>query len=74
MVEAINQIGHVMGKHIIAEYVETEALMQALGRMGVDYGQGFGIALPSPFSHDYRSGVGRSNSVRSLRLATLGSV
>ena len=55
MVEAINQIGHVMGKFIIAEYVETEALREALGHMGVDYGQGFGIAIPKPFDRDYHS-------------------
>ena len=55
MVEAMNKIGHVMGKHIIAEYVETEALREALEHMGVDYGQGFGIAMPQPFDRDYRS-------------------
>ena len=60
MVEAINQIGHVMGKHIIAEYVETEALRNALAQMGVDYGQGFGIAMPQPFDRDYRSGASGS--------------
>ena len=57
MVEAINQIGHVMGKHIIAEYVETQALIEALGHIGVDYGQGFGIAMPKPFGRDYCSGA-----------------
>ena len=55
MVEAINQIGHVMGKYIIAEFVETEALMETLGQMGVDYGQGYGIAMPKPFGRNYRS-------------------
>lgn len=46
MVESINQIGHVMGLKTIAEFVETEAIVEALRRIGVDYAQGFAIARP----------------------------
>jgi EAL domain-containing protein (putative c-di-GMP-specific phosphodiesterase class I) len=49
MVEAINQIGHVMGKRTIAEYVEHEGILERLREIGVDYAQGFGIAMPKPF-------------------------
>jgi len=49
MVEAINQIGHVMGKRTIAEYVEHEGILERLRELGVDYAQGFGIAMPKPF-------------------------
>ena len=49
MVEAINQIGHVMGKRTIAEYVEHEGILERLREIGVDYAQGFGIAVPKPF-------------------------
>jgi EAL domain-containing protein (putative c-di-GMP-specific phosphodiesterase class I) len=49
MVEAINQIGHVMGKRTIAEYVEHEGILVRLRELGVDYAQGFGIAMPKPF-------------------------
>ena len=49
MVEAINQIGHVMGKRTIAEYVEHEGILMRLREIGVDYAQGFGIAMPKPF-------------------------
>ncbi len=49
MVEAINQIGHVMGKRTIAEYVEHEGILVRLREIGVDYAQGFGIAMPKPF-------------------------
>jgi len=50
MVEAINRIGHLMGKQTIAESVENDATLDALRRIGVDYAQGFGIAMPGPFT------------------------
>lgn len=46
MVRSINDIGHVMGKQTIAEFVENEAILSALRRIGVDYAQGYGIARP----------------------------
>ena len=49
MVEAINRIGHVMGKQTIAEFVESDLILAGLRRIGVDYAQGFGIARPEPF-------------------------
>jgi EAL domain-containing protein (putative c-di-GMP-specific phosphodiesterase class I) len=49
MVEAINRIGHLMGKQTIAESVEGEDTLAALRAIGVDYAQGYGIALPEPF-------------------------
>ena len=49
MVEAINQIGHVMGKQTIAEFVENDAILEALRHIGVDYAQGYGIGKPEPF-------------------------
>ncbi len=55
MVESINHIGHVMGKRIIAEFVESDGLMAALETIGVDYGQGYGIARPKPFDRSFRS-------------------
>jgi diguanylate cyclase (GGDEF)-like protein/PAS domain S-box-containing protein len=48
IVESINHIGHVMGLKTIAEYVGNAAIRQLLGDMGVDYVQGYGIAVPSP--------------------------
>jgi len=46
MVKSIKDIGHVMGKKIIAEFVETAAIMEKLEELGVDYVQGFGIGRP----------------------------
>lgn len=48
MVEAINNIGHVMGIQTIAEHVSDPAMMSALRQIGVDYAQGFSIGMPEP--------------------------
>jgi len=48
MVEAINNVGHRLGKRTIAEFVENEAIFNALRGMGIDYAQGYGIGKPVP--------------------------
>ena len=50
MVRAINDLGHVMGKQTIAEFVENHEIQNLLEVMGVDYAQGIGIAEPQPLS------------------------
>ena len=46
LVRAINEIGHVMGKRTIAEFVESKEILAALGEIGVDYAQGFELGKP----------------------------
>ncbi|MGD8913432.1 MAG: EAL domain-containing protein [Candidatus Thiodiazotropha sp.] len=48
MVEMINQIGHVMGIKTIAEYVESDEILQLLTGKGVDFAQGFHLHRPTP--------------------------
>ena len=48
LVEAINQIGHVIGIQTIAEFVENNDILEALRKLGVDYAQGYAIAKPAP--------------------------
>ena len=48
MVEAINNIGHVMGMKTIAEFVTSNSVRQQLAGIGVDYVQGYEIARPVP--------------------------
>ncbi|MCW8889878.1 MAG: EAL domain-containing protein [Sedimenticola sp.] len=48
MVQAIHQIGQVMGLKTIAEFVETDQALDRLREIGVDYAQGYGIARPEP--------------------------
>src|SRR5690606_25762896 len=47
MVEAINRLGHVMGLRTIAEFVEDQATLEALRRLGVDYAQGYALHRPA---------------------------
>ncbi|WP_375507036.1 EAL domain-containing protein [uncultured Nostoc sp.] len=48
MVEAIHQIGQVMGIQTIAEFVENDAILEKVTTLGVSYAQGYGIAKPRP--------------------------
>ncbi len=49
-IEAINHMGHVMGLQTIAEFVENPAILQKVQHLGVDFVQGYGIALPEPLT------------------------
>jgi diguanylate cyclase (GGDEF)-like protein/PAS domain S-box-containing protein len=46
MVEAISQVGKIMGIRTIAERVESSEVLAELGRLGIGYAQGFYIAEP----------------------------
>jgi diguanylate cyclase (GGDEF)-like protein/PAS domain S-box-containing protein len=45
---ALNKVGHVLGLKTIGIQVEGPAALECLRRIGVDYGQGFGIGRPEP--------------------------
>jgi EAL domain-containing protein (putative c-di-GMP-specific phosphodiesterase class I) len=49
MVRAINDVGHVMGKKTIGEFVDGEIVLNVLREIGVDYAQGHWISSPTPF-------------------------
>jgi len=51
MVKSINDIGHVMGKRTVAEFVDSRAILKVLGEIGVDYAQGYVIGEPSPIDN-----------------------
>ena len=53
MVESINNVGHIMGIHTIAEFAETEAILDVLKEIGVDYAQGYVIAEPELFEDTF---------------------
>jgi diguanylate cyclase (GGDEF)-like protein len=48
MVKAINEVGHVMNKKTVAEFVENQKIFEMLQELGVNYAQGYGIAKPVP--------------------------
>jgi EAL domain-containing protein (putative c-di-GMP-specific phosphodiesterase class I) len=51
MVRSINDIGHVMGKKTIAEFVENDDILARIREIGVDFAQGYGIARPAPLEN-----------------------
>ena len=67
MVRSINDIGHVMGKTTIAEFVEDEASLQVLREIGVDYAQGYLNGKPAPLAELASSIEGSAYPRRSSR-------
>ena len=57
MVTAINKIGHAMGLHTIAEWVESPAILEELRSIGVDFAQGYAIARPMPIGEVNLQGI-----------------
>jgi diguanylate cyclase (GGDEF)-like protein/PAS domain S-box-containing protein len=50
MVKSINEVGHVMNKKTIAEFVENKQIFDLLKTLGIDYAQGYGIGKPLPIA------------------------
>ena len=48
LVRSINEMGHLMGKRTIAEYVENDRIRECLREIGIDYVQGYGVEKPKP--------------------------
>jgi diguanylate cyclase (GGDEF)-like protein/PAS domain S-box-containing protein len=57
MVRSIKDIGHVMGKKVIAECVENDEVLEKLREIGIDYAQGFGVGEPRPIDEIASIGV-----------------
>jgi EAL domain-containing protein (putative c-di-GMP-specific phosphodiesterase class I) len=50
IVEAIAQLANSLGIQTIAEYVESDEIMQKIADIGIGYAQGFGIQVPQPLA------------------------
>jgi len=50
MVEAISKVGRALGIATVAEWVESEAVLDELKRIGVDFAQGYHMARPMPLA------------------------
>ena len=46
VVKSICEIGHFMGKRVIAEYAEDAEIIEMLSEIGVDFVQGYGVEKP----------------------------
>ncbi len=62
MVESIHRVGHLMGLKTVAEFVENDLIAEKLRKIGIDYGQGYGLNKPAPlfeqldqFAEEYRA-------------------
>ena len=51
IVAAIHNVGKVMGLNTVAEFVETEIIMDTLDELQVDYAQGYYFDKPSPLDY-----------------------
>lgn len=51
MVRSMTEIGHSLGLKIVAEYVESEAILEKLREIGVDYAQGYHVGKPGPLAN-----------------------
>ena len=65
MVTAINQVGQAMNLRTIAEFVENDAIVSMLKKIGVDYAQGYGIGKPEPFAGRLREMMDNESVVAS---------
>ncbi len=48
IVRAVTDIGHQRGLQVVAEWVDSEAIIRALREVGVDHAQGFALHRPEP--------------------------
>jgi diguanylate cyclase (GGDEF)-like protein/PAS domain S-box-containing protein len=48
IVEAIHRMAHAMGIQTIAEFVENAEILTKLKTLGINFAQGYGIAIPAP--------------------------
>lgn len=53
MVRSINEIGHIMGKKTVAEFVESIEIKERLQEIGIDFAQGYALSRPEPLSYLY---------------------
>jgi EAL domain-containing protein (putative c-di-GMP-specific phosphodiesterase class I) len=49
IVRTVIELGHSLGKKIVAEGVENEEVLQALSELGCDFAQGYYISRPVAF-------------------------
>jgi len=55
MIKSINEIGQIMGKKTIAEFVGNREILELLRKTRVDYAQGFYLGEPAPLEDFPRS-------------------
>ena len=46
-VKSINDVSHAMGKKTIAEFINSDGILEELRKIGINYGQGSAIGSPA---------------------------
>lgn len=46
LVKSIHQIANLMGMETVAEFIESEAMIDCIRKMGIQYGQGYALGKP----------------------------
>ena len=49
IIKSISEIGSLMGKNTVAEFVENDAIRDCVAELGIKWVQGYGIHRPCPF-------------------------
>jgi len=63
MVEMITRTAKILGMKVVAEFVESREILEALRLIGVDYAQGYAIGKPAPFPRLQDSSAGQIRGV-----------
>ncbi|MDH5216428.1 MAG: EAL domain-containing protein [Gammaproteobacteria bacterium] len=71
MVKSINEISHIMGKKTIAEFAESESIINKLQAIGVDYAQGYHIGKPFPLENLLKHHINKEELEIGLDLALI---
>ena len=61
-IEAIHQIGSIMGIDTIAEYVENEQILEHIHKIGINFAQGFHLDKPRPLQDAFLENAKSVNS------------
>jgi len=48
LVKSIHQIGQFMGMKTVAEFIESEEILECIRKMGINYAQGYALGKPEP--------------------------
>lgn len=71
MVKSIHEIGCLMGKKTVAEFVETPAILELLRGFGVHYAQGYSVGYPMPVDELLALHVGQAQDHVAFTAAAL---
>ena len=67
MVRSIHELGRLMGKYTIAEFVVNSSVLEEIEALGIDYAQGFHLGEPRPLEEFFRETPAAAQPVKMRR-------